>query len=72
MQLQSMAQQAKHDPAMVCNNVCHVMDREFLREASHQTHKSRAPGMDQVTAQQYAENVDENLRERHARLRDNR
>ena len=72
MKLQSIAQQAKHYPAMVFNNVFHVSDWEFLREASHQTHKSRAPGMDQVTAQQYAENVDENLRELHERLRANR
>jgi len=72
MQLQSIAQQAKHSPAMVCNNVCHLIDREFLREAYHQPHKSSAPGMDQVTAQQYAENLDENRRELHERLRDNR
>ena len=57
---------------MVFNNVFHLIDCEFLLEASHQTHKSSAPGMDQVTAQQYAENLDENLRELHERLRDNR
>jgi len=72
MKLQSIAQQAKHYPAMVFNNVFHLIDRAFLREASHQTHTSSAPGMDQVTAQQYAENLDENLRELHERLRDNR
>jgi RNA-directed DNA polymerase len=72
MKLQSMAQQAKHYPAMVFNNVFHLIDQEFLLEASHQTHKSSAPGMDQVTAKQYAENVDENLHELHERLRDNR
>jgi len=64
-----MAQQAKHYPAMVFTNVCHLMDRAFLLEASHQTPKSSAPGMDQVTAQQDAENLDENLRELHERLR---
>jgi len=67
-----MAQQATHSPAMVCNNVLHVMDRAFLREASHQTPKSSAPGMDQVTAKPYAENVDEHRRERHERRRDQR
>jgi group II intron reverse transcriptase/maturase len=72
MQLQSIAQQAKHYPAMVFNNVFHLIDREFLREASHQPHKSSAPGMDQVTAPQYAENLDENLRELYERRRDNR
>jgi len=63
MKLQRIAQQAKHYPAMVFNNVFHLIDCEFLREAYHQTHKSSAPGMDQVTAKQYAENLDENLRE---------
>ncbi len=72
MKLQSIAQQAKHSPAMVCNNVFHVIDGACLLEASHQTHKSSAPGMEQVTAQQDAEHVDENRRERHERRRDNR
>ena len=67
-----MAQQAECYPEMVCNKVCHVIDRDFLLEAYRQTQKGRAPGMDQVTAQQYAENLDENLRDRHARLRANR
>jgi RNA-directed DNA polymerase len=57
---------------MVFNNVFHVIDREFLLEAYRQTRKSNAPGMDQVTAKQYADNLDENLRDLHERLRDNR
>jgi retron-type reverse transcriptase len=72
MKLQRIAQQAKRYPAMVCNNVFHVIDREFLREAYRQTHKSSAPGVDQVTAQQYAEHLDDNLRDLHERRRDNR
>jgi RNA-directed DNA polymerase len=72
VQLQSIAQQARGYPEMVCNNVLHVIDREFLLEAYHQTQKSSAPGMDHVTAQQYAERLDENLRDLHERLRDNR
>ncbi len=57
---------------MVFNNVFHLIDREFLREAYHQTQKSSAPGIDQVTAKQYAENLDEHLRDLHERLRDQR
>jgi group II intron reverse transcriptase/maturase len=72
MQLQSIAQQAKRSPAMVFNNVCHLIDREFLLEADRQTRKSSAPGVDQVTAQQYAEHLDDNLRDLHERLRDHR
>jgi len=54
MQLQSIAQQATRSPAMVVNNVFHVLDREFLLAASRQTRTSSAPGGDQVTAQQDA------------------
>jgi RNA-directed DNA polymerase len=72
MKLQRIAQQAKRYPEMVFNNVCHLIDREFLLEAYRQTQKGSAPGMDQVTAQQYAENLDENLRDLHERLRANR
>ena len=72
MKLQSIAQQAPHYAEMVFNNVCHVIDREFLLEASRLTRKNSAPGVDQVTAEQYAENLDDNLRDLHERLRDNR
>jgi len=33
MTLQRMAEQAKHDPAMVFNKVLHLIDREFLLAA---------------------------------------
>jgi RNA-directed DNA polymerase len=72
MKLQRLAPQAKAYPVMVFNTVFHVIDQEFLREASHQTQKSSAPGLDQVTAQQYAEPLDDNLRDRYERRRDHR
>jgi group II intron reverse transcriptase/maturase len=57
---------------MVVNNVFHLIDRDFFLEAYHQTQKSSAPGMAHVTAQQYPERLDENLRDLHERLRDDR
>jgi len=72
MQRQKIAEQAKRDPAMVLNHVCHLIDSEFLREASRQTCKSSAPGVDKGTAAQYATTLDENLRDLHERLRANR
>ena len=72
MTLQRIAEQAKRYPAMVCNNVFHLIDWDFLLEAYHQTQKSSAPGMDHVTAKQYAENLAENLQDLYERLRDNR
>ena len=72
MKLQKIAQQAQRYPEMVFNNVFHLIDRDFLLEAYHKTQKSSAPGVDHVTAHQYTERLDENLRELHERLRDDR
>jgi len=52
MTLQKIAEQAKRYPAMVLNNVFHLIDCECLREASRQTWKSSAPGVDKGTATQ--------------------
>jgi hypothetical protein len=57
MKLQRIAEQATRYPAMVFNNVCHLIAQDFLLEAYRQTQKSSAPGMDHGTAQQYAEDL---------------
>ena len=72
MKLQKMAEQAQRYPEMVFNNVFHLIDRDVLQEAYRRTRKDSAPGVDQVTAQQYAEHLEENLRDLHERRRDNR
>jgi RNA-directed DNA polymerase len=72
MQLQRIAQQAQRYPEMVFNNVFHLIDHDFLLEAYRLTRKNSAPGVDQVTATQYAEPWDDNLRDLHERLRANR
>ena len=70
--LQRLAEQAKRDPARVFTNLAHLMDEDFLREAYRRTRKSSAPGIDGVTATQYAEHLDENLHDLHERLRTGR
>ena len=72
MQLQRIAYQAQRYPQMVFNNVFHLIDRDFLLEAYRRTRKSSAPGVDKVTAKQYAKHLDANLCDLHERLRDNR
>jgi len=72
MQLQSIAQQATRSPTMVCNNVLPLRDRAFLLEAYRQTRQNRAPGADQVTAQQSAAPLADHLRDLHARRRAHR
>ena len=78
--LQKVAEQARRYPEMVFNNVYHLIDCDFLHEAYRQTRKDSAAGVDQslprtrsgVTAEQYAENLEENLRDLYERLRENR
>src|SRR5262245_36406184 len=72
MQLQRITQQAQRYPEMVFNNGFHLTDQDCLLEAYRLTRKHSAPGVDQVTATQYAEHLDEHRRDLHERLRDNR
>jgi RNA-directed DNA polymerase len=67
--LQRIAAQAARDPTRVFTTLAHLIDVDFLREAYHRTRKSSAPGIDGVTAKEYAEHLDENLHDLHARLR---
>ena len=68
-QLQRLAAQAAHDPDRVFTTLAHLIDTDVLREAYRQTSTSSAAGIDGVTAQQYAEHLDENLCDLHERLR---
>jgi group II intron reverse transcriptase/maturase len=70
--LQRIAAQAARDPDRVFTTLAHLIDEDFLREAYRQTSKSSAAGIDGVTAQVYAEHLDESLRDLHERLRSGR
>jgi RNA-directed DNA polymerase len=71
-QLQRIAEQAKCYPEMVFTTLAHLMDVDFLREAYPRTPKDSAPGIDGVTAETYAEHLEEHLRDLHERLRSGR
>lgn len=66
--LQWIAEQAIRYPEMVFTTLAHLIDVEFLREAYKLIRKDAAPGIDRVTAEGYASNLDENLVGLHARL----
>jgi group II intron reverse transcriptase/maturase len=70
--LQRIATQAIDYPEDVFTNLAHLIDEDFLREAYHRTRKDSAPGIDRVSAQDYAEHLDENLRDLYDRLRSGR
>ena len=68
-QLQGIAQQARQNPEMVFTTLAHRMDVDFLREAYRRLNKKGAPGLNKVTAADYAEHLEENLADLHQRLR---
>jgi RNA-directed DNA polymerase len=67
--LQKIAKQAEDSPDMVFTTLAHHIDVEFLKEAYRQTRKSGSPGIDGVTAKEYEENLEENLKNLHERLK---
>ena len=71
-ELQRIAEQAVRYPEMVFTTLAHKIDVELLREAYRLTNKRGAAGVDEVTAKEYAENLDENLRDLHERLHNRR
>jgi len=56
-----IAELAKGAPELVLTTLAHHIDVEWLREAWRRTRKKSAPGVDGVTAKQYAERLEENL-----------
>jgi retron-type reverse transcriptase len=70
--IQQIAQHAAEYPDAVFTTLAHRITVEFLREAYRQTKKSSAPGTDEVTAAEYAENLEENLKDLHTRLKEGR
>ncbi len=57
---------------MTFTTLAHHLDMDMLREAFQRINPYAAPGVDQVTAKQYAEHLDDNLRDLHERLRSGR
>lgn len=57
-----IAKLAKQAPDMVITTLAHHIDLDWLREAYRRTRKDGASGVDGLSAEQYAENLDGNLR----------
>ena len=69
-ELQQIAQQAADYPDSIFTTLAHRIDIPFLREAYRRTRKKGAPGVDKITAKEYAENLEENLSDLYTRLKE--
>jgi RNA-directed DNA polymerase len=59
--LERIAARSRERPQEVITNVNHLIDVEWLREAHRRTRKDGASGVDDMTADEYATRLDENL-----------
>ncbi|MGD0663222.1 MAG: group II intron reverse transcriptase/maturase [Syntrophorhabdales bacterium] len=70
--LQWIAEAAARDPGRVFTSLAHLIDVDFLTEAYRRMRKDSAPGVDGVTAREYADNLDKHLQDLHERLKGGR
>ena len=70
--LQWIAERAAESKEWQFFSLANHIDEELLLEAYRRTRKSAAPGTDGQTAEEYAENLEENLKKLHQRLKENR
>ena len=66
---QRIANLAQRSPEFAFTSLAHYMTPEWLESAYHATRKDGAAGVDEVTGKQYADNLEENLRALHERLK---
>ena len=71
-QLHDIAERAASYPEMSFDNISHRIDTDLLHEAYRQTRKDGASGVDGVTAEEYAADLENNLKNLHERLKTGR
>lgn len=67
--LLKVAERAKRDPDARFNSLAHLLDEEALGRAFDRIRKDAAVGVDSITKDQYAEALEGNLKDLHARLK---
>lgn len=60
--LERIAQRAKADPACRFTALAHHLTEDFLRDTWQRLNRKGAPGVDHATAEEYAANLDDNLK----------
>lgn len=71
-QLHQIAEQAREHPDRIFTSLAHLIDVDFLSEAYSKTRKDAAAGVDGITAEAYSQNLEDNLRDLHGRMRSHR
>lgn len=66
--LQWIAEMATSKPQLIFTSLAHLIDIPFLREAWQRIRKNVSPGIDGMTADEYAVNLEANLENLHQRL----
>lgn len=66
--LDRITQRAERDRAATFNNLYSALTIDHLYDAYCQLKRGKAPGVDEVTVEEYGENLSENLRSLHTRL----
>jgi retron-type reverse transcriptase len=70
--LRKVVERAQREPEGRCHSLAHLIDVPALERASHRQRADAAVGVDGVTKEQYGQNVEANLQDLHARLKDKR
>jgi len=70
--LLKVAERAKREPESQFHSLAHLVDEEALRRAYRRIRKDAAVGVDGVSKEQYGQNLEENLKALHARLKSKR
>jgi retron-type reverse transcriptase len=69
---QRIAELARAKSGVALSTLHHVLDLEWMREAYRLTRKDGAPGIDGVTAAEYAQNLETNLSDLLERIKSGR
>ena len=71
-QLLRVVERAQREPEGRFHSLAHLIDVRSLERAYHRSRKDAAVGVDGVTKEQYGKNLEQNLQDLHARLKEMR
>jgi retron-type reverse transcriptase len=71
-ELRKVADRAKREPAARFHSLAHLIDQELLAGAFARRRGNAAIGVDGITKEQYGQDLQNNLRDLHERLKTNR